>query len=98
MIKFAITAELEINPDQKGAFLQRLMRHRASCLETEEGCLRFDVLLPKDAENRVVLYEVYATEAAFDTHRVTPHFLAYRKDIEGMVISRKISEFTLDDL
>ena len=98
MIKFAITAELEIKPDQKGTFLQRLSRHRTTCLETEEGCLRFDILLPKDADNHVVLYEVYATDAAFDTHRVTPHFLAFRKDVEGMVVSRKINEFTLNDL
>jgi autoinducer 2-degrading protein len=98
MIKFAITAELEINPDQKSAFLHRLIRHRTSCLETEEGCLRFDILLPKGVNNRVVLYEVYETESAFDTHRVTPHFLAFRKDVEGMVVSRNITEFTLDDL
>ena len=98
MIKFAITAELEIKQDQMGAFLQRLARHAASCLETEEGCLRFDVLLPKEADNRVVLYEVYETEAAFDTHRLTPHFLAFRKDVEDMVVSRNISEYTLDDI
>lgn len=98
MIKFAITAELEIKPEQMRAFLLRLARHRTTCLETEEGCLRFDLLLPKKLENRVTLYEVYETEAAFDTHRVTPHFLAFRKDVEGMVISRKLNEFTLDDI
>ena len=97
MIKFAITAELEINPDTIGAFLQRLNRHRAACLETEEECLRFDVLLPKKSDNKVLLYEVYESEAAFDTHRLTPHFLAFREDVEGMVISRNISEYTLDD-
>lgn len=97
MIKFAITAELEIKQGQMGAFLQRLARHAASCIETEEGCLRFDVLLPKDADSRVVLYEVYENESAFDTHRLTPHFIAFRKDVEDMVVSRTISEYTLDN-
>jgi quinol monooxygenase YgiN len=45
----------------------------------EPGCIGFDVLLPKDEPNTVMLIESYRDEAAYKAHRVTPHFLTFVK-------------------
>ncbi len=50
------------------AFLPLLIAHRDRCLEDEPGTLRFDVLRPRNKENSVLLYEVYADDAAFQVH------------------------------
>lgn len=40
----------------------------------EPGNLRFDVLRDPDDGNRFLIYEVFASEAALDEHRRTPHY------------------------
>lgn len=47
----------------------------------EPGITGFEVLLPKDAANTVMLVETYRDETAYKAHRVTPHFLAF---VEGV--------------
>jgi quinol monooxygenase YgiN len=42
-------------------------------VDSEPGCLRFDVFQDLADENRYILYEVYTTEQAFQEHLATPH-------------------------
>ncbi len=46
----------------------------------EPGITGFDVLVARDTPNTVLLVESYRDEAAYKSHRVTPHFLAF---VEG---------------
>ncbi len=85
MAKFAIVATFEIAQGQMEAFLPRLIAHRARCLQDEPGTLRFDVLRPRGEENGVLLYEVYADEAAFQVHWNGPHVARMRAETTGMV-------------
>jgi quinol monooxygenase YgiN len=43
----------------------------------EPGITGFDVLVARDTPNTVLLVESYRDEAAYKSHRVTPHFLAF---------------------
>jgi quinol monooxygenase YgiN len=45
------------------------MAHKARCLEDEPGTLQFEILLPHDDDAKVLLYEVYRDDAAFEVHR-----------------------------
>ena len=49
-------------------------------MSDEPGCVRFDVFRDDADENRYLLYEVYADEAAFEDHLATPHA---RRAMEG---------------
>lgn len=40
----------------------------------EPGNLRFDVLRDPDDAHSFLIYEVFASEAALDEHRKTPHY------------------------
>lgn len=89
MSKVALVVELGIVPGRRGAFLERARGHAEACLEQEPGCLRFDVLASEEAGDQVFLYEVYADQAAVDSHLATPRMARYLEDTGPMIASRK---------
>lgn len=54
----------------------------------EPGCAGFDVVLPKDQPNAVMLVETYRNQAAYEAHRLTPHFQAFVKDFQDLGATR----------
>jgi len=91
---FVIVAEFEVRPDAIDAFLEAAVADASASLANEPGCRQFDVTRSADAPNRVLLYEVYDSEAAFDAHRAMPHLKAFRDRIEPLVVSRQVRRLT----
>lgn len=58
---------------------------RVACLEHEPGCLRFDVCADTAEPGRLLLYEIYADDAALEAHRRTPHFARWRSAADACV-------------
>jgi quinol monooxygenase YgiN len=85
MPKFAIIATLDIAPGRRDQVLPMLMAHRDHCLKSEPGTLQFEVLIPREEESKVLLYEVYRDDAAFDAHRNGPSIAQWRKEAAGML-------------
>jgi (4S)-4-hydroxy-5-phosphonooxypentane-2,3-dione isomerase len=69
MPKLAIIGTIEVTPGRRDQLLPLLMAHRARCLKDETGTLRFEVLAPYEDDTKVLLYEVYQDDAAFELHR-----------------------------
>jgi quinol monooxygenase YgiN len=61
----------------------RLLRANAEASRGEPGCLEFSVFQDADDPRRILLYEEYTDEDAFQAHRRTPHF---REIIEAQVV------------
>jgi (4S)-4-hydroxy-5-phosphonooxypentane-2,3-dione isomerase len=74
----ALFVTLDVRPALRERLLAAITAQGAASLEWEPGCLRFDVCADRDNPNRVLLYEVYEDEAAFDAHGQTPHFAVWR--------------------
>jgi quinol monooxygenase YgiN len=85
MSNFAIVATFEIAPGQMDKFLRLIAAHRDRCLKDEPSTLRFDILRPQKEENKVMLYEVYQDEAAFQLHWNGPHVARVREETAIMV-------------
>jgi quinol monooxygenase YgiN len=51
-----------------------LMRSNAEASRDEPDCLEFSVYQQVDDPRRILLYERYTDEDAFQAHRQTPHF------------------------
>ena len=64
MPKLAIVATTEVAPDRRDQLLPLLMAHRGRCLKDEPGTLQFEVLVPREDDTKVLLYEVYRDDAA----------------------------------
>jgi autoinducer 2-degrading protein len=95
MSTFAITVDFTLKPGAMAAFRKLMDRNaRDSCVH-EPGCRRFDVLIPKDGDDRVFLYEIYDDRAAFDAHLKSPHFDVFNRESEAFVLTKNVSQFTL---
>jgi quinol monooxygenase YgiN len=77
MSKFVLTVGLVIKPDQVDRFMGMLLDNGKAARETEPGCRQFDILVDPKDRTRVMLYEVYEDEAAFQAHQQTLHFKKY---------------------
>ncbi len=97
MSKVALVVTLDVKPEHYETFLEEMAAHSGRSLSKEEGCLRFDVLLPRDGGNRVMLYELYADSAALDLHSASDHIAYFRERSEGMVAERDIVFVTVRD-
>ena len=64
----ALFVTLDVRPALREQLLAAITAQGAASLEREPGCLRFDVCVDRDNPNRVLLYEVYEDQAAFDAH------------------------------
>lgn len=89
MNKVALVVDLKLTPGRLDDFVARASRHGETCLAQEKGCLRFDIVVPQDGEDQVFLYELYANQAAVDTHLATAHMAQYLEDTKYMIAERK---------
>jgi quinol monooxygenase YgiN len=88
MSKFVLAVGLVIKPDQVDRFMAMLLDNAKAARETEPGCRQFDVLVDPRDRTRVMLYEVYEDEAAFQAHQQTPHFKQYIGEAIALLQSR----------
>ncbi|HZP91567.1 MAG TPA: putative quinol monooxygenase [Burkholderiales bacterium] len=77
MSSFVLVVHLEIKNDAVDRFMPLALENAEAARETEPGCRQFDVLVDPKDRTKVVFYEVYDSEAAFQAHQQTPHFKKY---------------------
>ncbi|MGZ8368570.1 MAG: putative quinol monooxygenase [Rhodoplanes sp.] len=83
--KLAIIGTIEVTPGRSDQLLPLLLAHRARCLKDEPGTLQLEVLTPHEDDIKVLLYEVYRDDAAFDVHRNGPSIAQWREETAGMI-------------
>jgi len=86
MPKFATVGTIEVALGRKDQLLALLAAHRARCLKDEPGTVQFEILLPKDDDTKVLLYEVYRDDAAFEAHRKGASFTRWREETTEMIV------------
>lgn len=92
--KFAVIVTIDLFPGQIDEFMPVLMENAAATVKLEPDCSRFDVLVPTNAD-QVVLYEIYASEAAFAFHMTTPHFQLFDTATQAMVQGKNVLKLSL---
>jgi quinol monooxygenase YgiN len=85
MSKFANVVTIEVVPGRKDQVVSLLLAHKAR-LKDEPGTLQFEVLLPKDEDTKVRIYEMYRDATAFEVHLNGPSLAQWKKDTAGMVL------------
>jgi len=84
MPKYANVVTIEVSPGQRDQVLRALAAHKAR-LKDQPGTLQFDILLPKDDDTKVFMYEMYRDAAAFEVHLKGPSLAQWREETTGMV-------------
>ena len=95
MSKLAIVGTIEIAPGRRDELLAALTAHKARCLKDESGTLQFEILVPRGDEGRVLLYEVYEDDAAFEAHRNSSSIARFREETAGIVVALHITRCAL---
>lgn len=85
---FVVIAKISVHPGARAAFLKVAAADAEGSLSQETGCLAFNVLGPEDDESYVVLHEIYTDREAFDLHRTQPHFHAFERDAEHLMVGK----------
>jgi len=88
-MSFVLVVNCRIKAGQIERLMKELLANAKAARDTEPGCLQFDVLVdPKDPA-KLMLYEVYKDEAAFEAHQQAPHFKRYLEQGVPLLESRE---------
>ncbi len=68
---------LKIKKDCVPQFVAECTKNARAARETEPGCRQFDICADPEDPARLVFYEVYEDEKAFEAHQQTAHFKHY---------------------
>jgi quinol monooxygenase YgiN len=82
------TAHLRVHPDAVERFKARIERHARASTSKEPGCRQFDVHQERTDPALFLLIERYDDEEAFQAHRASEHYLAFREDVKDWVVER----------
>ena len=93
MPKLAIIGEIDAAPGRRDQLISLLMAHGARCLKDEPGTVHFEVLASREDDTKVLTYEVYQDDAAFDVHRNGPSLARLRKEAEGVIAKFHVTKW-----
>lgn len=94
---FVVLVRFDLKPGTRSTFESLVGVNAQASVRDEPGCRRFDVLTPQDATDVVHLYEIYNDRAAFEAHKQTPHYLAFRDATDELVQSFAVEELDLTE-
>ena len=87
-MSYVLQVQLVVKPENVESFMSKLMVN-AKAARGEPGCKAFDVLVDPNDKTKMMLYEVYADEKAFEAHQATPHFKKYLAEAVPLLASRE---------
>jgi quinol monooxygenase YgiN len=83
-------AKIEIYPEYIAAYRAALAEHAAVAVKAEPGVLELQAVYDKEQPGHVTVFEIYASEAAYQSHLKTEHFLNYKSVTQKMVKSLEL--------
>ncbi len=87
-------AELEIDPTQLEAYTAMLQEGISASVEKEPGVLSLYAMASKEKPNKITVVEIYASQADYESHINSPHFLKYKNGTLAMVDSLVLTRTT----
>jgi (4S)-4-hydroxy-5-phosphonooxypentane-2,3-dione isomerase len=85
---FVLLVNIRIKPDNVDAFMKKCIDNAREARK-EPGCRQFEVLADPKDRTKVVLFEIYDDDKAFETHQATPHFKKYLAEAVPLLASRE---------
>jgi autoinducer 2-degrading protein len=95
MSGFVILVDFRLKPGSRAEFRRFVDLNATASVRDEPGCRRFDVLEVQGEPDRVLLYEIYDDEAAFEQHCRTSHFQDFDTMSAPLVSQKTVSRCDL---
>ena len=85
-------ANIQIDSAYIKEYRAALAEHAKVGVKVEPGVLALQAVYDKAHPTKVTIFELYASEAAYQLHLKTPHFLKYKNGTLKMVKSLELAE------
>jgi autoinducer 2-degrading protein len=85
---YVLVVHIRLKPENVDVWMEKSLENAREARK-EPGCRQFDVLADPKDRTRVMLYEVYADEKAFEAHQQTPHFKKYFAEAVPLAAGRE---------
>jgi quinol monooxygenase YgiN len=92
-MSFVLVVAIRIKPESVDAFMSKLFDNAREARK-EPGCRQFEVLVDPKDRTKIMLFEVYDDEKAFEAHQATAHFKKYIAEAVPLLASRERQVFT----
>lgn len=92
-MSFVLVVSIKIKPENVDKWLPMALENAREARK-EPGCRQFEVLVDPADRTKVLLYEVYDDQKAFDAHQATPHFKKYLAEAVPLLASRERAVYT----
>jgi len=83
-----LQVQIRIKPENVDAFMPKVLEN-ARAARAEPGCRQFEVLLDPDDRTKVMLFEVYDDQKAFEVHQAGAAFRKYLAEAVPLLASRE---------
>ena len=91
-MSFVLVVSIRIKPENVERWMKMALENAREARK-EPGCRQFEVLVDPKEKTRVLLFEIYDDEKAFEAHQQTPHFKKYLAEAVPLLASRERQVF-----
>ena len=92
-MSFVLVVSIRIKPENVDRWMKMALENAREARK-EHGCRQFEVLVDPKDRTRVMLFEIYDDDKAFEAHQATPHFKKYLAEAVPLLASRERQVFT----
>lgn len=82
-----LQVNIRIKPEHVDAFMSKVIENGRAA-RGEPGCRQFEVLVDPDDKTKVMLFEVYDDQKAFEAHQARDAFKKYMANAVPLLASR----------
>ena len=90
MTGFAIIVDFRLKPGARPEFRRLVDTNARTSAHAEPGCRRFDVVEPRDEADRVLLYEIYDDDLAFEEHVRSAHYAQFDAESAPLIVAKSV--------
>lgn len=95
---FIVTVTFNVKTEYISKFMKKMKDQAVNSLSKEKECHRFDIGVDPKDRSRIFLYEIYSTQASFDVHLGTDHYLEFSNEVDTWVDSKTVETWNLEEL
>ena len=83
-----LAVNIRIKPENVDAFMPMVLANAREARK-EPGCRQFEVLVDSADRTKIMLFEIYDDDKAFESHQQTPHFRKYVAEAVPLLATRE---------
>ncbi|MEY3631631.1 MAG: hypothetical protein RL408_1185 [Bacteroidota bacterium] len=83
-------AKIKVDAKQLEAYKSLLKEQMNTAIKVEPGVLSYTAVADKKDATSIIIFEVYASAEAYQSHILTPHFKKYKDAVKDMVLSLEL--------